>query len=466
MTSPNESAERSFEAALEETLDFKTPQKGDLLRGTIITVSGDDAYVAYGGPTEALIHADELDEGYAMGDEIEASVVSVSGDQIRVSRKLLAKQASIQALKEAHDEGLVVEGKVTGRNKGGFDVKMGSVRAFCPLSQIDLGKIVNPDQYVGNTYDFRVLEISDDGRKLVVSRAAILKEEAAVKARETLENLQIGMTVNGVVRNVVPFGAFVDIGGIEGLLHVSEISHHRVEDPKTVLSPGQEIDVVVTKIEEDGKRISLSRKELEPDPWMSIGDRYSAGDTFKGTIARKTDFGLFVELEPGIDGLVHQSMLPHGTSVADSDYQIGAEIEGWVKDVEPSRRRISLALREVSEGDPWEHVLTKYPMGRIVEGTVEKAVDFGVFVEIEPGLTGLVPVSELDLAPEQSPEGIFEPGLKLPVRVLSVDTERRRMSLTVATGEDEGSVSDQIAETAPGKSAMALALERALSNGS
>lgn len=465
MTFPNESAE-SFEAALEETLDFKTPQKGDLLRGTIITVSGDDAYIAYGGPTEALIHADELDEGYTLGEEIEASVVSISGDQIRVSRKLLAKQASIYALKEAYEEGLVVEGKVTGRNKGGFDVKMGSVRAFCPLSQIDLGKIVDPDSYVGNTYDFKVLEISDDGRKLVISRAAVLKEEAAEKGKETLENLQIGMTVSGVVRNVVPFGAFVDIGGIEGLLHVSEISHHRIEDPKTVLSPGQEIDVVVTKIEENGKRISLSRKDLEPDPWISVPSRFNPGDKFTGTIARKTDFGLFVELEPGVDGLVHQSMLPHGTAPSDSEFQIGSQIEGWVKEVDANRRRISLALREISDGDPWEHVLTKYPMGRTLEGTVEKAVDFGVFVEVEAGLTGLVPVSELDLAPDQSPEGLFEPGAKLPVRVLSVDTERRRMSLTLAGGEEEGDVSDQIAETAPGKSAMALAMERAMSNGS
>lgn len=463
MTHPNENAETTFAEAFESSLNFKQPEQGDLLRGTIITISGDDAFVAFGGATEAIINISELeDEGFDVGDEIEASVVATS-PELRISRKVLAKQATVAKLKQAQENDLPVEAKITGRNKGGFDVKVSSLRAFCPLSQIDLGKIEDPDKYVGQTYDFKILELSDDGRKFVISRAALLKEAAAEKARELRDNLQLGMTVEGIVRNVVPFGAFVDIGGIEGLLHVSEMSHQRIDNPKDFVKVGDEIKVVVIKIEEDGKRISLSSKELEPDPWQNLGDRYPEGSKVEGKIARKADFGVFVELEPAIDGLVHSSQLPLGMELDDPSLKPGTPIEVWIKEIDIERRRVSLAMREVADEDPWEFVLTKYPTGRVVEGTVERAVDFGVFIEVEPELTGLLPISELDLAPDQHPSSAYQSGQKLNVRVMSVDPERRRMSLTTAWDGDEGDGARAHAAAAPAdsKSAMALALERA-----
>jgi small subunit ribosomal protein S1 len=464
MTHPNENAETTFAEAFESSMNFNQPQQGDLLKGTIITISGDDAFVAFGGPTEAIIHKDELqEEGFDVGDTIEASVIQTSPD-LRISRKVLAKLATIHSLKQALENDLPVEGKITGRNKGGFDVKINTLRAFCPLSQIGLGRIEDPDQYVGNTYTFRILELSEDGRKFVVSRAALMKEEAAARGRELRENLQVGMTVTGVVRNVVPFGAFVDIGGLEGLLHVSEMSHRRIDNPKDFINVGDEIKVVVIKMEDDGKRISLSAKELEADPWSDIADRYPVGSSVEGKIARKTDFGLFVEIEPGVDGLVHQSQLPAGTDIGDASLKAGESMQVWVKEVDQERRRISLAMREVRTDDPWEFVLTKYPTGRVVDGTVERAVDFGVFVEVEPELTGLIPISELDLAPDQHPSSAFHSGDKISVRVMSVDAERKRMSLTTST-EDASDDAERRGSTVPPaetKSAMALALERAL----
>ena len=462
MTHPNENAETTFAEAFESSLNFKQPEQGDLLRGTIITISGDDAFVAFGGATEAIINVAELeDEGFDIGDEIEGSVVSTH-PELRISRKVLAKQATVAKLKQAQENDLPVEAKITGRNKGGFDVKVSTLRAFCPLSQIDLGKIEDPDKYVGETYEFKILELSDDGRKFVISRAALLKEAAAEKAKELRDNLQLGMTIEGVVRNVVPFGAFVDIGGIEGLLHVSEMSHQRIDNPKDFVKVGDEVKVVVIKIEEDGKRISLSSKELEADPWQNLGDRYPEGARVEGKIARKADFGIFVELEPAIDGLVHSSQLPLGMEMDDPSLKPGTPVEVWVKEIDEERRRISLAMREVADEDPWEFVLTKYPTGRVVEGTVERAVDFGVFVEVEPELTGLLPISELDLAPDQHPSSAYQSGQKINVRVMSVDPERRRMSLTTTWDGDEG---DGRAHAATGpvdsKSAMALALERA-----
>lgn len=463
MTHPNENAETTFAEAFEQSLDFKQPEQGDLLRGTIISISGDDAFVAFGGATEAIINVAEIEEeGLDIGDEVEASVVATS-PELRISRKLLAKQATVAKLKQAQENDLPIEAKITGRNKGGFDVKVSSLRAFCPLSQIDLGKIDNPDQYVGETYEFKILELSDDGRKFVISRAALLKEAAAAKARELRENLQLGMTIEGVVRNVVPFGAFVDIGGIEGLLHVSEMSHQRIDNPKDFVKVGDTIKVVVIKIEEDGKRISLSSKELEPDPWENLSDRYPEGAKVEGTIARKADFGVFVELEPGIDGLVHSSQLPLGVELDDPSLKTGTAVEVWIKEVDEERRRVSLAMREVADEDPWEYVLTKYPTGRVVEGTVERAVDFGVFVQIEPELTGLLPISELDLAPDQHPSSVYDAGQPISVRVMSVDPERRRMSLTTSWEGDGEDSSRSHASSGPveTKSAMALALERA-----
>jgi small subunit ribosomal protein S1 len=468
MTQSREAAEaNSFAEAFEASLNFKTPAQGELLRGQIVSISGDDAFVSYGGPSEAVMATAELD-GLEVGDTVEGTVIRTAPD-IRISRKLARGKASLDQLRQIYEARLPVEAKVAARNKGGFDVNIGGLRAFCPLSQIALGKIDNPDAFIGQSLEFRVTELSDDGRRIVVSRAALLKEQNAAKAEETRKAIVPGAELTGTVKTLTPFGAFIDLGGIDGLLHVSEMSRRRVTDPKEFVSVGQQVRVKVIKVENDGKRISLSMKDQEPDPWADVADRHPVGSAFSGTIVRSTDFGLFVELEPGIDGLVHFSQLPFGIRQGDPSIAIGSHVTGWVREVDPSKRRLSLSLREVAVSDPWENVSQRYPVGKVVESTVDHGGAPGIFVQLEPGLTGLIPNSEITVPPGADPSKAFQSGEKLLVRIMSVDVQRKRMSLShdaakAALERDEFTkFAEERAETTPeGESAMALAFRRAM----
>jgi len=461
-----EAAEATFAEAFEASLNFKTPEQGELLKGQIVSISGDDAFVSYGGPSEAVMAANELD-GLDVGDTVEGTVVKTS-PEIRISRKLAKGKASLDLLRQMYENRLPVEGKVAARNKGGFDVNIGGLRAFCPLSQIALGKIDNPDQFIGQSYEFRVTELSDDGRRIVVSRAALLKEANASKAEETRRNIVPGAELTGTIKTITPFGAFVDLGGIDGLLHVSEMSRRRVTDPNEVVTVGQEVRVKVIKVENDGKRISLSMKDQEPDPWSDVGDRYPAGTQFSGRIVRTTDFGLFVEVEPGIDGLVHYSQLPFGVKQGDADIAIGTPVTGWIREVDASKKRLSLSLREVATRDPWDGAAQRYPAGKVVEGTVDHGGAPGIFVQLEPGLTGLIPNSEISVAPGADPSRAHEAGEKLAVRIMSIDPQRKRISLSheaakaAAERDEYVKFAEERGDNESGESAMALAFKRAM----
>jgi len=466
MTQTREAAEATFAEAFEASLNFKTPEQGELLKGQIVSISGDDAFVSYGGPSEAVMATNELD-GLDVGDTVEGTVVKTS-PEIRISRKLAKGKASLDLLRQMYENRLPVEAKVAARNKGGFDVNIGGLRAFCPLSQIALGKIDNPDQFIGQAYEFRVTELSDDGRRIVVSRAALLKEANASRADETRRTIVPGAELTGTIKTITPFGAFVDLGGIDGLLHVSEMSRRRVTDPKDVVTVGQDVRVKVIKVENDGKRISLSMKDQEPDPWSDVGDRYPAGTQFSGRIVRTTDFGLFVEVEPGIDGLVHYSQLPFGVKQGDADIAIGSTVTGWIREVDSSKKRLSLSLREVATRDPWEGAAQRYPAGKVVEGTVDHGGAPGIFVQIEPGLTGLIPNSEISVAPGADPSRAHEAGAKLAVRIMSIDPQRKRISLSheaakaAAERDEYVKFAEERGDNESGESAMALAFKRAM----
>jgi len=466
MTQSRESAEATFAEAFEASLNFKTPEQGELLKGQIVSISGDDAFVSYGGPSEAVMATNELD-GLDVGDNVEGTVVKTS-PEIRISRKLAKGKANLDLLRQMYENRLPVEGKIAARNKGGFDVNISGLRAFCPLSQIALGKIDNPDQFIGQSYEFRVTELSDDGRRIVVSRAALLKEANASRAEETRRNIVPGAELSGTIKTITPFGAFVDLGGIDGLLHVSEMSRRRVTDPNEVVVVGQQVNVKVIKVEGEGKRISLSMKDQEPDPWSDVAERYPAGTQFSGRIVRTTDFGLFVEVEPGIDGLVHYSQLPFGVKQGGAEVAIGTNVTGWVREVDPSKKRLSLSLREVATRDPWEGAAQRYPAGKVVEGTVDHGGAPGIFVQIEPGLTGLIPNSEINVAPGADPSRAHEAGEKLAVRIMSIDTQRKRISLSheaakaAAERDEYVKFAEERGDNEAGESAMALAFKRAM----
>ncbi len=349
--------------------------------------------------------------------------------------------ATMLMLEKALAEKAMVEGQVIGWNKGGYHVAIDKVAAFCPVSQIEIGNPRSPKRYLDKSFQFHVIEIQKGGRRVVLSRAAALTAEREAKAAVVREHLKPGTKVEGKISSLTDFGAFVDLGGgIEGLIHVSEISRQRVEHPKEALKTGQEVKVQVLRIEKGGQRISLSLKRLEADPWKGVAERFPPGSQFTGKILRKTDFGLFVELQPGLEGLIHTSRLPHGATMESEDLEVGKEVSGWIHEVEGKRRRVSLSLREVAGGNPWKGVSDRYPVGDVVKGTVERLASFGAFIELEPGLTGLLPFSTLPTG--ANPRRQYHAGKEVSVRVLSIDRDKRRISLGTEQSKAEGSQQD------------------------
>lgn len=367
---------------------------------------------------------------------------------------------------EAMNNGETVNGTVIGWNKGGFHVSLEGVPAFCPKSQIELGNPRRANAYVDRGYDFKITEIRDGGKRVVVSRKSILKEQRTEALERLRQAKSSSETLRGRISSITEFGAFVDVGGVEGLVHLSQLSRKRVERVQDVAQLGQEVDVKVLKIEKGGERISLSMRATEPDPWDSLAERWKNGDTFHGTVVRRADFGLFVEIEEGVEGLVHESALPHGTSLGDDAFSEQKQIAGWIKDVDPRRKRLSLSMREVAQTNPWHNVLERYPEGSMVKATVEQVAKFGVFAELEPGLTGLLPISSLHLPTGVRAERQFRPGQEMQVVIDSVDTKRKRISLAPVGSQLEGTRADlkafqrQQQETSTGLNAMRAAFEK------
>ncbi len=456
-----------FEKALQENLETQDISVGAVVDGTIAAIHGDVALVDIGGKSEAVMDREELDE-LGTGDPVEVVVVS-AGDEIRVSRRQAIEMRLKEKLAEAVERNVPMDGKVVGRRKGGFDVTIAGIRGFCPVSQISDVRSDDLDQHLGQTYTFRILEYDPENRKLVVSRAALLREEKEKLRAATWEKLEVGAVLEGTVRSLTDFGAFVDLGGVDGLVHVTEISHRRIGNPRHALEVGQAVTVKVLEADREKDRISLSMKALEPNPWEGAGERYAAGTKFSGTVVRKAPFGIFVRLEEGIDGLLHVSQLPPGMDLDSEELAEGATVEGWIRECDPEHERIGLTLREVPDHDPWERIEMHYQEGQVVEGTVENGAPFGVFVEVEPGLSALIPASELGMGREVDPKTALEPGTKVSAKVLSIDPERRRMSLSIRAfkreqerREYQGHMESSGDAGAPSQTAFGAALMAAL----
>ncbi len=341
-----------------------------------------------------------------------------------------------------------VEGKVIGWNKGGFHIVSEGVTTFCPRSLMELGNRPKPPaQYVNNTYTFHVLEIKEAGRRIVLTRRPAIRNERKRALDEIRAKQESREPVSGKVTSVTDFGAFVDLGGgIGGLVHRTQISRTRSGEPGDLLKVGQRVEAVVTKVEKkNGKRssrISLSMKALEADPWKETAKGFTAGEQFKGKVVRHSEFGLFVELAPGLDGLVHTSQFPIGKSMSAPEFAVGEEIEGWVVEVAPRRRRIALSLREVPAGDPWKDLGKQYVEGAEVEGKVEQVSRFGIFVELEPGLTGLLPMSAVKGADGNLARRAYHPGREIKVMIESIDRKRRRLGLAPPGSQLGGTKTD------------------------
>jgi small subunit ribosomal protein S1 len=435
----SEPEEEDFAAMFAASYQAKRVEKGQTIEGTIVAIGPEVAFIDVGGKGEAVIEIDELkdDEGnleVAAGDRIQAIVVSTEGG-LTLSRKLARGAATARQLEDAFHSGLPVEGKVERAVKGGYEVRIARHRAFCPFSQIDTLRTTDPSQHEGRVYQFRIIEYKDGGKNLVVSRRALLEEEQRVNAVEIRQSIVAGAVMTGRVTSVREFGAFVDLGaGVQGLLHVSEMGWSRVADTSQVVKAGDAIAVKVLRVDEGKQKISLGLKQLTGDPWSRVLETYETGQVRSGRVTRVAEFGAFVELEPGVEGLAHASTFaPTGRSEEWSNSvvpEMTATFE--ILSIDLEKKRIGLALVPEGSARAGGTAASQSAIvpGARLKGKVERHEKYGVFVFLGPGRTGLIPWSETGVAKEADIARAFPIGADVEVVVLEVDASRRRIRLS------------------------------------
>jgi small subunit ribosomal protein S1 len=414
--------------------------EGEILHGHVLSVSDKEVIVDIGRKTEGLVPAEQfpLTEGkpsVKTGDVIEVMIdrngIQIEG-YILLSYERAHRRQVWEHLEKAAAEGTPVTGKVINKIKGGLAVDIGVV-AFLPSSQVEVRPIHNLDCYIGQELDVRVLKFNRRRGNAVVSRRILLESELLARKAQALANICEGAEVTGIVKNLTDYGAFIDLGGIDGLLHVSDLSYGNVSHPSAVVQVGQPITVKVLKFDREKERISLGLKQMRPDPWADIEARYPPQSRVIGRIVSVTDYGAFVELEPGVEGLIHISemtwsrRMKHPAKVV----KAGDQVEAVILDVKPRDRRISLGIKQL-EADPWTTVADRYSIGSVVEGRVRKLADFGAFVEIEEGIDGLVHVSDMSwTAHIKHPSELVKKGQIVQAVILNIDAPNRRLSLGI-----------------------------------
>ena len=435
-----------FAAMLESSL-AAPPEKelrpGDKVRGKIVLINAEEAFVDFGGRSEGALAVSEIrdDSGavkHAVGDTIEAIVASVDGT-ITLALSLRGDKANTDAVRQAFETGLPVEGQVKSVNTGGFEVRVGGVRAFCPFSQMDLQPVGDGLSWLQRTLPFKVTEFAENGRKVVLSRRALLEGQRRQQASGLRESLKVGLELDGTVTRLAPFGAFVELGGLEGLIHVSQLSSSRVKEVSEVVRPGQKVHVQVVKLEKVGEkdeRVSLSMKSLQDSPWSSIQDKIHEGDTLQGEVVRLADFGAFVEVLPGLDGMVHVSQISRRRVAHPRDVlTVGQTVAVKVLKVDSVAKRLSLSIRE-AEGIPEGVELAA--VGQILEGIVAGIKPYGLFVDLPSGQTGLLPRPEMDVPRNGDLDKLFKEGDTLQVSVLGVEADGKiRLSSKSAKEAEE-----------------------------
>jgi len=423
----------------------KDIEVGAKVKGEIISIGRESVFIDIGAKSDGVVEKVELlDEKGEMplkkGDTIELYVVSRGDNEIRLS-KAISRAGGASLLQDAFEKGIPIEGKVKGIQKGGFNVELMHRKAFCPLGQIDLQFAEHPEAYVGKTYRFIITQFEEDARNLVVSRKGLLNRELEAEREKFLQGISVDAEYDGKVRRILPYGAFVELfPGIEGMVHVSEISWSRVERPDEVLNAGAAVRVKIIGIEggdgPGGIKIALSIKRITADPWDMVGEKFQEGDKATGTVIRCAEFGAFVEIAPGIEGLVHISEMSFTKRVLRPQdvVRVGQVVPVVVKEVDPERRRISLSIKE-AEGDPWLEVKDKYHVGQTVEGTLERKEQFGWFIALEPGITGLLPRSSMQRSVKPASIERLKQGDAIPVIIERIDPDERK--ITLAPGDPD-----------------------------
>lgn len=430
-------AGESFSNLFEEETKKSSFNHGDVVKGRIISIGGDFVVVDINYKSEGLIPVNEFRrvEGKIqanIGDEIEVYIEKVENENGMV---VLSKDKAdmLQAwndISRAAESEEVVEGTVIAKVKGGLSVDIG-VKAFLPGSQIDLRPVRNLDIYLGKTLKFKVIKFNKKRGNIVLSRRALLEEERESLKATTLESVKSGQIVKGIVKNITDYGAFIDLGGMDGLLHITDMSWGRVKHPSEILQVGQELDVKVLKYDDEKERVSLGMKQLQPDPWDQVADLYPVGAKAKGKVVSLAEYGAFIELADGVEGLIHVSEMSWTKRVKHPSQflQPEQEVDVQVLEVDRENRRISLGMKQL-EANPWVELKETYPPGTIIEGEIKSITDFGVFIGVDKGVDGLVHISDFSWTKRiNHPSEMFAKGQKVRAVVLGVDTENERFSL-------------------------------------
>ena len=417
----------------EETLE--TIKQGEIVVGTVRSIHDGIVVVDIGFKSEGAIPLSEFGDPPAIeeGDEIEVFLESIEDQegQVVLSKTKADFMRVWDRIKDAYDSDQIVEGRLMRRIKGGIVVDLFGVDAFLPGSQIDIKQVKNFDQFLGNVYPFRIIKLNKNRRNIVISRRVVLEEERSRLRKQILATLEVGQVRQGSVKNITDFGAFIDLGGLDGLLHITDIAWGRVGHPSEVLSIGEEVEVKVLNYDEKRERISLGMKQLQDHPWKDVEEKYPVDNKVIGKVVSITDYGAFVELEQGVEGLVHISEMSWTQHIRHPSklVSIGDEVEVMVLRVDQEGQKISLGLKQV-QPDPWEDLDQKYPSGTPLRGIVRNLTNFGAFVEIEEGIDGLVHISDMSWTKRiRHPSEVIKKGQELDVIVLNIDKERRRISL-------------------------------------
>lgn len=414
------------------------------LEGTVVAITAESVLLDIGYKTEGILPLTAFqNEEVKPGDKFPVSVKGRDPEgYYELTRSRVARPKDWNALERAFAEKSTIIGTVTAMIKGGFSVDVG-VRAFMPASRSGVREAAEMEKLVGQEIRCRITKLDVTEEDLVVDRRAILEDEERSAKEQRYSDLKEGDIVNGTVRNIMDYGAFVDIGGVDGLLHVTDIAWGRVEKPSDVLSVGQEIEAKVLKLDSDKQRISLGLKQLQPHPWDSVGDKYKTGERVRGTVSRLADFGAFVELEPGVEGLIHISEMSWAKRVRKPSDMVktGDTVEVVILGVNVGEQRLSLGLKQAL-GDPWADVPQKFPVGSAIEGPITSITKFGAFVQVAEGVEGMVHVSEISAEKRiNHPQDVLKVGQVVQAQVIGIDPERRNLRLSmkqlVPTGLDE-----------------------------
>ena len=431
----------SFAALLDESLSTLEMQPGSIVTGVVLDVDKDWVTVHVGLKSEGVISLDEFrnNDGtveIASGDEVQVALEAVEDGygETRISREKARKIVTWKKLEEALETGEFVEGKVLIRVKGGFSVEVDVVKAFLPGSLVDIRPVKEAPELENTVQEFKVIKLDYKRNNVVLSRKAVLEKINSAEKVELLKNLDEGQIVKGIVKNLTDYGAFVDLGGLDGLLHITDISWSRVTNPAEVLSLGQEIDVKILSFDKEKLRVSLGLKQIQNDPWETIEGKYSVGGIYEATVSNLTDYGCFAELEQGVEGLIHLSELDwtnkniHPSKVVDLE----AKIKVMVLEIDHEKRRISLGLKQ-TKPNPWTEFANRYGLGDSVEGSIKSVTDFGIFVGLEGDIDGLIHLSDIteDENPAEAMEN-YKKGDKLSCIIFGIDAERERISLKLS----------------------------------